>query len=80
MHLSDPVILPSARRHGIADDDILHAYRNPISAWEMDEGMTMLVGPDTAARTLEIGVVDSEEGPVIVHAMRARAKFLQRRR
>jgi hypothetical protein len=25
----DPVILASARRHGIDDEDMLHAYRNP---------------------------------------------------
>ncbi|MDR7303380.1 hypothetical protein [Haloactinomyces albus] len=73
---AEPVILPSARRHGITDTDMRHAVRNPISAWEMDEGMTMLIGPDTAARLLEVGVVDSNEGPVLVHAMRARVKFL----
>jgi hypothetical protein len=26
----DPVILASARKHQISDDDMLHAYRNPI--------------------------------------------------
>ncbi len=26
----DPVILASARRHGVTDDDMLHAYRNPV--------------------------------------------------
>lgn len=71
------MILHSARRHGIADKDILHAWRHPIKAWEMDEGLTMLIGPDRAARLLEIGVADSvDAGSVIVHAMRARAKFL----
>jgi hypothetical protein len=25
---ADPVVLDSARKHGIADDDMLHAYRN----------------------------------------------------
>ena len=25
----DPVVLASARTHGMADDDMLHAYRNP---------------------------------------------------
>jgi hypothetical protein len=56
-----------------------HAWRNPIEVWELDESLTMLVGPDRSAAMLEIGVVDSDEGPVIVHAMRARAKFLRRR-
>jgi hypothetical protein len=33
----DPVILASARKHGVADDDMLHAHRNPIRAFEFDE-------------------------------------------
>jgi len=72
----EPMILHSARRHGITGDNIAHAWRNPVSSWEMDEGMTMLIGPDRAARLLEVGVVDSDEGPVVVHAMPARSKFL----
>ena len=43
----DPVILGSARKHGVADDDMLHAYRNPIRVFEFDE-LTMLVGADAA--------------------------------
>jgi hypothetical protein len=26
----DPVVLESAREHGITDDDMVRAYRNPI--------------------------------------------------
>lgn len=26
----EPVILDSARKHGIADEDMLHAYRNAV--------------------------------------------------
>lgn len=76
---SEPVVLPSARKHGIADADMLHAWRQPVDAWELDEGLTMLIGPDRAARLLEVGVADSQDGPVIVHAMTARPKFLRRR-
>lgn len=76
---SEPVILSSARRHQITDSDILHAWRNPIDAWELDEDLTMPVGPNRSAQMLEIGVVNSEEGSVIVHAMTARPKFLKRR-
>ena len=42
----DPVILASARKHGIADDDMLHAYRHPIRVFDLDD-LTMLIGPDT---------------------------------
>ncbi len=71
-----PVIAPSARKHGIADVDILHAYRNPIRRFELDDGLTLLVGPDHAARLLEVGVVAGDPDPVIVHAMGCRERFL----
>jgi hypothetical protein len=72
----DPVILSSARKHGVADDDMLHAYRNPIRVFEFDE-LTMLIGPDIAGRLLEIGTAVAEGIEFIVHAMPARQKFLR---
>jgi hypothetical protein len=39
----DPVIVASARKHGIADNDMFHAYRNPIQVFELDD-LTMLIG------------------------------------
>jgi hypothetical protein len=51
-----PVIAASARRHGITDEDMLHAYRQPIMVWDVDEGMQMLVGPTHAAALIEVGV------------------------
>ena len=38
---------------------------------------SMLVGPDTAARLLEVGIAEAEGIEFIVHAMPARAKFLE---
>jgi len=75
---SEPVILLSAHKHGISEGDILHAWRNAIDVWEQDDDMTMLIGPDPSARLLEVGVVDSDQGPVIVHCMIARRKYLRR--
>ena len=72
----DPVILASARKHQIADDDMLHAYRNPIRVFDLDE-LVMLIGPDTAARLLEVGVSEAEGIEFIVHAMPARDRFLE---
>jgi hypothetical protein len=74
--VSRPVIAPSASKHGIADADILHAYRNPIRRFELDDGLTILVGPDRAARLLEVGVVTGDPDPVVVHAMECRNRFL----
>lgn len=44
---------------------------------ELDEGFTMFVGTDPAANLVEIGVVDTSDGPIIVHAMPARPKYLR---
>jgi hypothetical protein len=72
----DPVVLDSARRHGVADEDMLHAYRNPIRVFAFDD-LTMLVGADTAGRMLEVGFAPAEGIDFIVHAMSARPKFLR---
>jgi hypothetical protein len=71
-----PFIAPSARKHGVEEQTILHAFNNPIRVEELEEGLTMLIGPDHAGNLYEIGVVASEQGPVIVHAMPARRQYL----
>ncbi len=68
---------PSATKHGVSEEDILHAYRNPIRVWDLGEGFTMMVGANSAAIILEIGYVQGVEAVVIVHAMPAREKFLR---
>lgn len=55
---------------------MLHAYRNPIRVFELDE-LTMLIGADKAGRLLEIGTAAAEGIEFIVHAMPARQKFLR---
>ncbi len=55
----------------------MHAFNNPIFVEDLEEGFTMFVGADSAARLLEIGVVDSSDGPIIIHAMPARPKYLR---
>lgn len=73
----DPLIADSARKHGVADDDMLHAFNHPIASWELEEGFTMLVGPQRDAQLLEVGVVVGDLGPVVVHAMQAPPRFLR---
>jgi hypothetical protein len=73
----DPIIAGSAQRHGLDDDDILHAYNHPIFVEDLDEGLLMFVGPDRAGKLLEIGFVATADVPVIVHAMEARPKYLR---
>ncbi len=72
----DPVIVASARGHGISDDDMLHSYHHPIRVFSLDD-LVMLIGGDTTGRLLEIGVANAESVDFIVHAMPARPKFLR---
>lgn len=72
-----PIIAPSAHKHGIGEADIVHAYRNPIRVWDLGDGFTMMVGATAAATILEVGYVVGDVAVVIVHAMRAREKFLR---
>ena len=67
----DPIIAPSALKHGLDEQDILHAYRNPLRVWDLGEGFTMMIGPNQAAIILEVGYVEGVEAVVIVHAMPA---------
>jgi hypothetical protein len=65
-----------ARRHGVTDNDIAHATRTAIRRVQMDDDLTMLIGPATDGALLEIGVLDLDGGdPVVIHAMPLRRKF-----
>ena len=71
------IISDSARKHGVSDEDIHHAYEHPIRIFDLDEGFTMVIGANRAAIIYEIGVLDGVPAPVVVHAMPARDKFLR---
>jgi hypothetical protein len=72
--MGEPIIAPSARKHGIADEDMLHAL--PIRTEDRGEGFTMITGGAWDGALLEVGVIDTDDGPVIVHADRARKQYL----
>ncbi len=75
--MDQPFLADSAHRHGVGAETILHAFNHPIRVEDLDEGMTMFVGPDHAGNLYEIGIVASSEGLVVVHAMPARAQYLR---
>lgn len=77
MDAEPPIVLHSAARHGVAEQDALHAWAFAIDAYHVSDAMVMYIGPDRAGNLLELGVVDWHEEPAIVHAMRARPKFLR---
>lgn len=74
-----PIVLGSARKRGIPDEDILHALAFAIRAYpDQGEYELVVVGPARNGVTLlEVGYDLDEDGRiVIVHAMPARKKYL----
>ena len=72
----DPVVLESARKHGVEDEDMLHAHRHPIRVFDLGE-VVMLIGSGRDGHLLEVGIALAEGIEFIVHAMPARPKFLR---
>lgn len=48
MRVEAPVIAPSAYKHGVDEQTILHAFNNPIRSEDLEEGLVMLIGPATS--------------------------------
>lgn len=69
-------ITDSARRHGITDEDIRHPLRNMIAVAEDPENgdVSLFLGPDQAANLIEVGVLATDDGPLVFHAMPARTR------
>ncbi len=72
-------IVASAYRHDIAKEDIRHALRNFIAVAENpgEHVVTLFLGPDRAVNLIEVGVQDTDDGPVVIHAMTARPRRFQ---
>lgn len=75
MDIELPIVLQSAARHGVAEEDALHAWAFATDALHVSGGMVMYIGPDRAGDLLEVGVVEWHSTLAIVHAMQARHKF-----
>lgn len=70
-------IHPSARRHGLADDDIEHAVTHAMSIDDQDDNLRLYLGPATNADLLEIVTAVQENGDELaIHAMRMRPKYI----
>lgn len=71
-------IRESARKHGVSDEDMLHAFRNFQRRDYQDDGIWMFIGPNRSGHAiLEIAVVMNAQNDRIIHAMPARAKYLR---
>ncbi len=69
-------IADSARKHGVRDEDVDHALRNPLRV-VAGAGRDLVIGADRAGRLLEVVILDDDpnEEPVVIHAMPLRSKF-----
>ena len=71
-------IHPSARRHGVADEDMLPAIDNAMAVEDLgeDPDRWLVVGPDRSANLLEVIVLVTKEGTeIIIHAMPLRPLY-----
>jgi hypothetical protein len=68
----------AARRHDIADDDMLHAVEHALAVEDLgdDPDRWLVIGPDRAANLLELVVlINAERTEMIIHAMPMRTAY-----
>jgi hypothetical protein len=69
-------IHPSARKHGMADEDIKHATKNSMAIDDQDDDTRLYLGPARNAELLEIvTIVRDDEMELAIHAMKMRDKY-----
>jgi len=67
---------PSARKHGIADEDIKHAGAHAMTIDEQDDDTRLYLGPARSGDILEVVTIVRADGPELaIHAMRMRPKY-----
>jgi len=71
-------IHPSARNHGVADEDIRQATDHALAIEDAgeDPDRWLAIGPDRAGNFLEVVILVTSEGAQLaIHAMRMRPKY-----
>jgi hypothetical protein len=72
-------IAPSARKHGIADEDIIHASAHVLGFDDVSEDhlppRTLIIGPSRTGVLLELVILHLDDGDVTLHAMPMRPKY-----
>jgi hypothetical protein len=67
---------PSARRHGLADEDIEQAMRHALAIDDQTDDTRLYVGPSRSADLLEVVTIARDDGSeLVIHAMRMRPKY-----
>ncbi|AXH96613.1 BrnT family toxin [Ornithinimicrobium avium] len=71
-------VTSSARKHGVEDADVQHAWRNAMRLVEYEhlgEDRLLVIGPDRHGRLLELVAVPAQAPVRIIHADRLRPRF-----
>jgi hypothetical protein len=69
-------IHPSARKHGLADEDINHAVTCAMTIDDQDDDLRLYLGPSRDAELIEVvTVVEKDATEMAIHAMRMRPKY-----
>jgi hypothetical protein len=69
-------IHPSARKHGIADEDIEHAMTHAMTIENQDDDTRLYLGASRSAELLEVvTVLRDDASELVIHAMRMRDKY-----
>ena len=69
-------IHPSARKHGLADEDIEHAMHNALAIDDQTDDTRLYAGPSRSADLLEVVTIVRDDGSeLVIHAMRMRPKY-----
>ena len=70
----------TARKHGVAPDDALHAAGHAVLVVDLDDdspARQLRLGFDTTGRVLETVVLRFDSGnELLIHAMKARPQYL----
>ncbi len=64
----------SARKHGVLDEDITHAYDHALAWLEIgqDPNRYLVAGPNRAGNLLELVVLGTPTVDLVIHAMTLR--------
>jgi hypothetical protein len=66
----------SARKHGVADEDIEHAIDNVMSIDDQDDDTQLYLGPARNADLLEVVTIVRDDGSeLVIHAMKMRPRY-----
>lgn len=64
----------SARKHGVPDEDIVHAYEHTLAWVEVGEDPVryLMAGPDRTGNLLELVLLVAPTVNLVIHAMKIR--------